>query len=428
MRHLQTGLLCLGLAFAAGAEAQPALGWAQPDTLFAHYEDRFALVPPDPLPAEPRRGAATFEVEYVGFPDEARAAFQHAVDIWSRHLQSGVTIRVRARWEPAEDDDVLGSTSPRIIANFAQVPERNTWYALALANALAGADLDPDEPHIRTSFNSAFGRWYFGTDGRPPTGRFDLATIVLHELGHGLGFVGSMTVEDGLGTWGLGESRFPVAFDRFAERGDGTALLDYARPSASLAEALQSEDVFFDGPAARRADGGARPRLHAPPTWQPGSSYSHLSEQRIGGAEPYPPGSPNALMTPTVGSAEAVHDPGPIVCGMFEDLGWRLGEGCTPQVPPDPTRPLAIEAPYPNPWRPAAGAAVLRLEARSAQRVEVYLFDALGRRVATLFEGTLAEGAREDVQVHGSRLAAGVYFLWVRSPEGVATRPIAVVR
>jgi hypothetical protein len=432
MRPLRLALL-LAFAASAPAEAQPALGWAAADTLFAHFEDRFVSVPADPPAEGQRRGAmASFEVEYVNFPAQAREAVQYAVDVWAQHLESSVPIRVRARWEPAEDD-VLGATSPRVIANFAQAPERDVWYAVALANARAGRDLDTAEPHIRMSFNSAFGRWYFGTDARPPTGRFDLATIALHELAHGLGFVGSMAVENGLGDWGLGERRYPVVFDRFAERGDGTPLTDEAafpRPSVALAAALQSEDVFFDGPAALRADGGNRPRLHAPPTWEPGSSYAHLSERRVGGAEPYPPGSPNSLMTPTVGSAEAMHDPGPIVCGMFEDMGWVLGVGCSAEVPPDPAQPvpaLTVRAPYPNPWRQESGAATVALAASRAQRVEVYLFDALGRRVASLFEGTLGEGEQRSVQVSG-RLAAGVYFVWVRGPEGVETRPLTVLR
>ena len=41
-------------------------------------------------------------------------------------------------------------------------------------------------------------------------------SVVLHELGHGLGFAGSMDVDGALGSWGLGTA-FPIIYDRFVE-------------------------------------------------------------------------------------------------------------------------------------------------------------------------------------------------------------------
>ena len=420
------------------AQAQSVRAWAAADTLYADYQDRFTYVPADAPPAggAARFSAATFDVDYVGFPADAQAAFQFAVDIWSRHLNSTVPIRVRAVWEPQSGDDVLGATNPRVIANFevATVAERNVWYAVALANALAGRDLDPDEPHIRTSFNSTFGRWYVGTDGQPPSGEFDLVTIALHEIGHGLGFVGSMLVEGEVGSWGIGEAGYPVVYDRFAERGQADLLDEglFPNPSQALGEALTSGEVFFNGTAANLAQGGTRPRLHAPATWVDGSSYSHLSEQRVNGAEPYPPGSINSLMTPTVSSAEAVHDPGPVTCGMFEDMGWSLAAACATQVPEDPSTPsdaLTVDySQFTNPIGEAFGTATLQLEAGVAQRVDVLLFDALGRRVATLFQGTVSEGGTQSVVVGGQGLASGVYFVWIKSPDFFETRPVTVFR
>ena len=435
-------LLLLLLLAPVGAEAQPVRAWAPADTLYADYQDRFAYVPADISPGALRNdakqsGRATFDVEYIGFPPDARAAFQFAVDIWSAHLisPSNVPIRVRATWEPQSNDDVLGATNPRVIANFeiATVAERDVWYAVALANALAGRDLDPDEPHIRTSFNSTFSNWYFGTDGQPPSGQFDLVTIVLHELGHGLGFVGSMLVDDGVGSWGIGDVGFPVIYDRFAERGTTDLLDGFPNPSQALGDALTSDEVFFDGPAANLAQGGSRPRLHAPPTWVDGSSYSHLSERPVNGVEPYPPGSLNALMTPTVNSAEAVHDPGPITCGMFKDMGWSLADACSTQVPDPPPMPgdEALSVDYrlfTNPIGPDFGAATLRITANRSQPVDVLLFDALGRRVATLFQNTIGEGNERSIVLDGRGLASGVYFVWIKSPDFFETRPVTVFR
>lgn len=319
---LACSLLTLVFVGPAAGQQSASFGWAPADTLRADFEG-----PPvrtqRTVPA-PRRSAAraTFEVEYVEpFPAEARAAFQLAVDIWSERVESSVPIRIRARWEEADEADILGTASPRVIANFSGSPQANTWYASALADALAGQDVDSSEPDISASFNSTFPSWYFGLDANPPAGEFDLTTVVLHELGHGLGFIGSMTVEAEVGSWGIGSQGYPVIYDRFAERGDGTPLLSLSNFSASLAGALTSGAVFFDGPTAR-AQGASLPEIYAPAAWQPGSSFSHLDEQT------YAPGTLNALMTPRFSRGEAVHDPGPITCGALRDMGWMLGAAC----------------------------------------------------------------------------------------------------
>src|SRR5262249_27648833 len=72
---------------------------------------------------------------------------------------------------------------------------------------------------------------------------------------------------------------------------------------------------------------GVRPRLYSPNPWAPGSSYSHLDETT------YPPGDPNSLMTYALGAAEAIHDLGPIVRGVFQDEGWTT-DPCTATLSP----------------------------------------------------------------------------------------------
>jgi hypothetical protein len=154
--------------------------------------------------------------------------------------------------------------------------------------------------------------------------------VVLHEIGHGLGFFGSMQVSGLQGSWGFGTSdpAVPAIYDRFAEDENGAALINTARfgnPSPVLANVLQSGDVFFSGPesdvAAAIEPGPIPVELYAPTDWNSGSSYSHVDEAT------YPSTDPNALMTPRVGN-EVIHQVGPIVCGMFADMGWQLGPSC----------------------------------------------------------------------------------------------------
>lgn len=268
-------------------------------------------------------GTATINVTYNGFTPEAQAAFQYAVDIWEAQLVSTVPIEVVANWT-ALPAGVLGSAGPtsfqRDWTSGVPAPRANTWYPIPLANKLAGVDLATTgtSHDINANFSSAFPNWYFGTDGNTPAGDFDFVSVVLHELGHGLGFVGSGTVSAGNGSWGSGTG-FPFIYDVYVENGAGTDITDtgsFPNNSTILADQLQGGDLFFNSPTAVVANGGTRPELFAPNPWQQGSSYSHLDETV------FPAGNPNSLMTPQIGTAEAIHNPGAITRGMFTDMGW----------------------------------------------------------------------------------------------------------
>ncbi|MCA9205409.1 MAG: trypsin-like serine protease [Planctomycetales bacterium] len=236
-------------------------------------------------------------------------------------LQSDVPIRVHANWRPL-DPGVLGSAGPATYSrNFAGAPLTNTWYPIALANRIAGSDLAPNSVDINCNFSSVFNNWYFGTDGNPPVNQYDLMSVVLHELGHGLGFTGTMTVNNnGVGSWG-GGTAFPVAYDRFGVNGSGQQLVStslFPNPSIALGQQLTSGTLFFNGTAARIANGGASPRIYAPSPFDPGSSFAHLDEAT------FPKGNPNSLMTPQIGTNEAIHSPGAIGMGVLQDLGWTF--------------------------------------------------------------------------------------------------------
>ena len=292
----------------------------------AIYRDMNTRVPAPPLnhPA-----TATFVVTYNGFTPAAQAAFQRAVDIWASILVSSVPIHVTANWTPL-GPGILGSAgASSVYRDFPNAQQAGTWYAVALAEKLAGTDLNATTvSDINANFSSAVPNWYFGTDGNPPSGQFDLVTIVLHELGHGLTFAGSMTVTSGQGSWGI-TTGFPFIYDRFSENAAGQSLINtslFPNPSAALATQLQSNGVYFNGPNAVTGNGGTRPPLYAPASWIQGSSYSHLNEST------YPAGNPNSLMTPEFGMAEAIHSPGPVALGMFQDMGWTVGSTPTSTI------------------------------------------------------------------------------------------------
>lgn len=283
---------------------------------------------------------ATIEVEYAGFTPEARTAFERAVDIWERHIASDVTIKVQASFE-ALGAGVLGSAGPRLIWSATNDDGDRFIYGDALIDALIGENAvrtdsdssNDDNPDIVARFSSDTN-WYFGA--APPEGpgpnanQIDFTSVVLHELGHGLGFFGSMRVSDGLGSWGFSFAPgVPVVYDQFAvdERDRKlTNTIVFPNPSAELQQVLTGGQIFTNGIFATIGGEGERPQLYAPPAWDPGSSYSHLDEFT------YPAGDPNSLMSPRFSRNELIHSPGAITCGMFSDMGWPLGPGCNALV------------------------------------------------------------------------------------------------
>jgi hypothetical protein len=145
----------------------------------------------DPTPAAPVGGnnGATLGQQRLN-------VFEFAANIWEQVLQPKVDIHVNAQFT-ALGANVLGSAGPRyVISDFPGEEFAGMWYHAALANHLAGEDLVPTLHDINANFSSTFA-FYFGFDNNEGA-LVDLLPVVLHELGHGLGF--SNFVNEATGT------------------------------------------------------------------------------------------------------------------------------------------------------------------------------------------------------------------------------------
>lgn len=86
---------------------------------------------------------------------------------------------------------------------------------------------------------------------------------------------------------------------------------------------------------------------------------------------------------------------------------------------------LRLTAPTPNPVRREA---TLRFGVREARPTEVVVYDLLGQRVATLYEGTPAAGQMQTLRLEAGALPTGPYFVRLQSGTKVRTRRVTVVR
>ncbi len=174
----------------------------------------------DPTPAQPVGGNTGTTIG-----QQRTIVFQTAAAIWGGALSSSQTITITASWAAltpcSATSGVLGKAGP---TNFQETPNSgegmvpNRWYPIALAEALSNANRNGSSAEINAQFNSSVGTancmagqsWYYGLDGNHGTNGIDLLTVLLHELGHGLGFLTLTDVSTGAFS-----STTPTIFDDF---------------------------------------------------------------------------------------------------------------------------------------------------------------------------------------------------------------------
>jgi hypothetical protein len=146
--------------------------------------------------------------------------FLHAADLWTAVLNPKVDIYVWARFVPL-GANVLGSAGPITVeSGFPGAEYPDLWYHQALANHLKGVDNEPHDPtyapnaqdtanptdEISARFATGFN-FYFGLDNNEESvpGTVDLLAVVLHEMGHGLGFSNQVNEASGQLLAGVGD-------------------------------------------------------------------------------------------------------------------------------------------------------------------------------------------------------------------------------
>lgn len=284
------------------------------------------------LPSANLEKVSKFVISYNSFPTWARAEVQSALDTWAANFKSEVEVNVSATWGRSSNSDVLGSARPgSYFAGFVGAPDSSLWYPSALANALANKDLDRDNPEIIIQVNSA-ANWNQRGDDKPRSTEYDLESVILHEVAHGLGFL-SADVYDKF--FGYGSIDQPTPFDAYIQTPDGRRLADLPTPSLELGKALTSP-LYWIGENGKRANGGEKLKMYTPTTYEPGSSVSHLDEATFSNS------GADAVMTPNLDAGEVFHQPGPLLLAMMEDMRAKPPVGLAVSVPDTPRNVEAL--------------------------------------------------------------------------------------
>jgi PA domain len=202
----------------------------------------------DPTPAAPIGGNPG-----TTLGQQRLNVFQAAANIWGAQLNSVPVIVIDAAWAALAcnaNAAVLGSAGATQVFSSAIFPFANTWYNVALANKLFGAQIDPTTPQIRARFNVNLGQpgcltgifFYLGLDNNHGT-NVDLEVVLLHEFAHGLGFQAFVTQAGS----NLGPPFHPSIFTRFALDTTTNKIWSTMSDAERAASGINTRNVVWTG-------------------------------------------------------------------------------------------------------------------------------------------------------------------------------------
>lgn len=304
-------------------------------------------------------------------------ALQFAADLWGALLESPVEITLDAQFAAltctcrdlagnvvacnsglaASFSGTGGQAGPLTVSvGFLNAPNELTAYPAALANSLAGADLNPAQSDVSATFNGVFGtaacpvvKWYYGLNGVLPANSIDFVSVAVHEIGHGLGMTTFMNLSTGQRLQGTLNGQ-PIDLDDPLEQNLEDHSTGKLYPEMTNAERVvgntDTGDVHWIGSSTRSiapflTAGVTAPnhvQMFAPPVVEPAATLSHLSTAL----------SPDQLLEPVLSLTTVNHSPG-IGVALMRDLGWRLLPNVTNNLDGGAGSLRAAVAAAPNP-------------------------------------------------------------------------------
>lgn len=220
-----------------------------------------------------------FRITYLGnrMPKDARAVFELSAKTWADNFESTIPVRVAVDWSQL-GQDTLGeaNTAFNVDGERHEKLIDGVKYGSVMAAALTGKDfVDANQPHIHMRFDQSTP-WHLDKNKDAPAGQWDLETVALHELTHGLFFSGAIDASRLRGTAEYQDGS-PARFDRFITATAGGSWVRVCSPREKFG-ALTEAGLRFTNKGTN-----TNMSLFAPPQYQKGSSTYHLDDQRYRG-------------------------------------------------------------------------------------------------------------------------------------------------
>lgn len=254
-------------------------------------------------------GALTFTPVFTVDPatpaavqQQQQQATTEAVNNFAKYFQpSGINLRVDFTFRDLGDTGTLGQGGP---AGFDI--RNNVYFAQALFNFLARNDVNGGAISLSVEMNTNPSvTWFYGAS-TPPVGQYSWQSVIMHEVGHSMGFFDTVAKDGSYANAG------PSIFETLATLGVGgqaISMLD----QAARAQAVISNNIYWSGPFALSANNGQAIKLYSPNPYEEGSNYSHIDPSQAGIGGLYYPSLPDATFFAGPTKQEL---------GIFHDVGW----------------------------------------------------------------------------------------------------------
>lgn len=257
-------------------------------------------------------------------------ALNSAAQRWTNYIQITVPIKVNLFFVNSSLLPFSAITLANGRTNFSGAPFTNYIYPTALANQLAGTELNVGEYDMDIYVNLATN-YYFGL-GKPTLSQSDFISTIMHEIGHGLGFYSSGYVNStNIGSFGNipasaltplttsfpwhGLDGYPAIYDKYIIKQSQNSLVGIAGNNTTiLGDSIKFRTNYFNGLVYANVSNGGSPIKLSGGTgaYTLGVDLLHIHSSVCG-----------SIMSYCWGNGDTVRKPAPREMGILREIGWN---------------------------------------------------------------------------------------------------------